>query len=464
YGPGATGGGAIRLLVAGMLTVNGALSANGGSAGDTRSGGGAGGSVWINAGTLGGTGTISANGGNGNSIYGGGGAGGRIAIRSGNGVLLGLITAWGGSGAQRGAVGTFFLSLSADPSVPGALAVSGNGQVGAITPLTTTAGVSTLIVDQGAVAIPEVPLLVTNLIVGNGGILTHRAAQAGVLVNALNNVSVYAGGKILADGLGYFSATNAGPGACAFLQLPNGLWSAGGAGHGAPGGTGYTGAAGGGTYGSIATPTNHGSLGGVGPEGPGGAGGGTIRLLVGNRLTVDGVIPAHGMNAVANNAGGGSGGSLWITAGTLTGGGTIAANGGRGEMSDGGSGAGGRIALEFATNSFTGTLTANGGSGRIGGSGTILLWRTGEPTGVLRVDGGPGLFPPATPIVPTEPLHLVLSNYAQATFPQPATLASLTVGPNSRVTVPSNGVPLDLVILGDATVAAGGQILLEGLG
>lgn len=463
YGPGAPGGGAIRLVVGGTLTVDGVLSANGGNAGDTRSGGGSGGSIWITTSTLGGTGLISANGGNGNSSFGGGAGGGRIAVEMGSGTYIGVFTTTAGNGAQRGGAGTVFLRLGG--AAAGVLAASNGGVAGVATPLSFAGGVNTLIVDAGAIVIPDEPLVLTNLIIGNDGTLTHRAAQAGVFVTALNDASVSAGGKILADGLGHFSPTNAGPGAGAFLQLPNGQWSAGGAGHGALGGAGYTGAAGGGAYGSITTPTNHGSLGGVGLEGPGGAGGGTIRLIAGNRLTVDGTISANGLNAVANNSGGGSGGCLWLTVGTLAGSGTITANGGRGEASDGGSGAGGRVAIEYATNIFTGTLAASGGPGRYGGLGTVFLRGAGDAAGALRLDGGGlGSFPPATPISGTEPLHLAVSNFALATFPGPATLASLTVGLNGRVTVPSNGVPLDLVVLGDATIAPGGQVRVDGLG
>ena len=60
---GGTGGGAIRLVVGGTLTVNGQIVADGsgdstapGGAGDHEIGGGAGGSIWLTVGSLAGTG------------------------------------------------------------------------------------------------------------------------------------------------------------------------------------------------------------------------------------------------------------------------------------------------------------------------------------------------------------------------------------------------------------------------
>ena len=70
------GGGAIRLRVAGTLTVDGRLSANGEAAMVEGAGGGAGGSMWITARTLQGRGSLLANGGAGDPNEGGGGGGG----------------------------------------------------------------------------------------------------------------------------------------------------------------------------------------------------------------------------------------------------------------------------------------------------------------------------------------------------------------------------------------------------
>lgn len=78
------GGGAIKLVVAGTLTINGPLSANGGTSftGTSDVGSGSGGSIWLTAATLAGNSTASANGGMGGSSgqSSGSGGGGRIAL------------------------------------------------------------------------------------------------------------------------------------------------------------------------------------------------------------------------------------------------------------------------------------------------------------------------------------------------------------------------------------------------
>ena len=114
-GIGGTGGGAVRLMVANNLVVNGAISANGtdGTKAQFEAGGGAsGGSLWVTAGALSGSGEIRANGGQGQAVYGysGGGAGGRIAIDVplDNNTFTGLVKAYGGVGSQIGGAGTIY--------------------------------------------------------------------------------------------------------------------------------------------------------------------------------------------------------------------------------------------------------------------------------------------------------------------------------------------------------------------
>ena len=75
---GGAGGGAIRLIVSGTLTNNGAITANGGY-GNNCSGGGAGGSIYVTTGTLAGAGVFKANGGAAPNCSNGGG-GGRVAV------------------------------------------------------------------------------------------------------------------------------------------------------------------------------------------------------------------------------------------------------------------------------------------------------------------------------------------------------------------------------------------------
>ena len=112
------GGGAIRLHVTGALSVAGNISANGQDGIIDGSGGGSGGSIWINAQSFSGSGNVTANGGRGESDEGGGGGGGRIAIYAGTNSFAGNIVASGGEGAFAGLDGTVYILTN--------LLVSGN--------------------------------------------------------------------------------------------------------------------------------------------------------------------------------------------------------------------------------------------------------------------------------------------------------------------------------------------------
>jgi hypothetical protein len=99
-----SGGGAIRLVVSGTLTVDGRLSANGTAVNLSCGGGGSGGSLWITTGAIAGGGVIQANGANASA---GGGGGGRIAIYYGGAFPAGLtVQANGGTGYLDGDPGT----------------------------------------------------------------------------------------------------------------------------------------------------------------------------------------------------------------------------------------------------------------------------------------------------------------------------------------------------------------------
>ena len=103
YGGWSAGGGAIRLIVAGTLTNNGTITANGQSAGGNN-GGAAGGSLYVTTGTLAGSGTFTANGNQGSNAAGGGG---RVAVyynADGGFVGAGTLTATGGVSAEAGTV------------------------------------------------------------------------------------------------------------------------------------------------------------------------------------------------------------------------------------------------------------------------------------------------------------------------------------------------------------------------
>jgi hypothetical protein len=105
-GPGTDGGGVVRLIVGGTLTVDGRVSANALGTPPDNAGGGSGGSILLNARTLAGSGEIRADGGPGEWIDGGGGGGGRIAIYRTTRTFTGTISAAGGGGARPGERGT----------------------------------------------------------------------------------------------------------------------------------------------------------------------------------------------------------------------------------------------------------------------------------------------------------------------------------------------------------------------
>ncbi|MCB8985563.1 MAG: carboxypeptidase regulatory-like domain-containing protein [Ardenticatenaceae bacterium] len=99
-GNGGNGGGAVHLAVAGNLTIDGSILANGANAafvnGIIPGSGGAGGSIWLEAATLSGGGQILADGGSGTGVRKVGGGGGRIAIYAASNSFSGTISAQGG--------------------------------------------------------------------------------------------------------------------------------------------------------------------------------------------------------------------------------------------------------------------------------------------------------------------------------------------------------------------------------
>jgi len=96
------------------MTIDGTISANGGTGSPAGSSGGAGGSILIQTYYLDGLGSITANGGSATlgDIYGGGGSGGRIAIHYNftGGVILDHVLAVGGLASEynSGGPGTVF--------------------------------------------------------------------------------------------------------------------------------------------------------------------------------------------------------------------------------------------------------------------------------------------------------------------------------------------------------------------
>lgn len=114
------GGGVVRLAITNVLTIYGSILSNGqiGSNCSSEPGGGAGGSIWIEATTINGNGLIQANGNDGGiwEDLGPGGSGGRIAIYAATGNYLSgsSLQAFGGNQTQigdfYGSAGTIYTS------------------------------------------------------------------------------------------------------------------------------------------------------------------------------------------------------------------------------------------------------------------------------------------------------------------------------------------------------------------
>ncbi|MGP8052655.1 MAG: beta strand repeat-containing protein [Limisphaerales bacterium] len=456
YSIGGAGGGAIRLNVSGILQADGRISANGGNGSGSGGGGGSGGSIWLTVGTLSGAGSITANGGSGADSIGGGGGGGRIAIYYNNNSFTGPVSAYGGGGAGWGGAGTVY--LLANSQGYGQLTLDNGGNTGTNT--TFSASSIDLSVTGGAVGQgPSGGWIVRNLQIRTNSVLTTVFSSSLQTVNVTGNATVDAGGAISVDGTGNGAASGPGAGATAFGSI------VGGGGHGGFGAANPSGY--GGAYDSIQSPAIAGSGGGNSNSG-GGAGGGALRLAVTGTLAVNGRVSANGNNGIVNS-GGGSGGSLWITAGTLAGSGAISANGGSGNGLGGGGG-GGRISLGYSTSVFTGPVSAGGGGGYLGGgAGTIYTKASSQSVGQLLVNNG-GLSGTNTPLssvygAPASPFNLTVGGGA-IVCPQPSfpVLSNLTITAGSLLTSLAGQSNLDLVVLANVDVAAGGAIAVDANG
>ena len=115
WSSGGAGGGAMRLVVSGTLTLDGQITANGMQGSGWRAGGGSGGSIRASVGVLNGSGQFRADGGDSKSSYDGGGGGGRICVYVGTNEFGGNISVLGGTGYYSGASGT--TCLTEDPTL-----------------------------------------------------------------------------------------------------------------------------------------------------------------------------------------------------------------------------------------------------------------------------------------------------------------------------------------------------------
>ena len=435
---GGTGGGSIKLTVAGTTTIGGSIAANGGnflsSLGDS---GGSGGSIYLTTGILSGAGSVTANGGNANS-NGGSGGGGRVAVHYSTNSFTGTIASYGGeTGYGYGAAGTIYLKDSAETN--GNLIIDnndklntwdfrtgkteinssitfktitlrnyGNLEVGqsaniAYTTLdwsdagilTDTGGTFALLSGGGSLTVPSTAILFANTprtwsSLTVDGTISHsnnfNLDSYKLNITVTGNTTISASGKIDVTGRGYQFGYGTGTYTASYgYDRPGGSYG----GEGGAGKVMYD--AHGSTYGSITEPVDLGSAGGRYNTSivnyPPGTGGGAIRLNISGTLTNNGQIIANGGNYTVTTSGtGGSGGSVYITTGTLNGNGTIVSNGGNGD-STGGGGGGGRIAVYYSTSNYSGTYTAYGGSGwAAGGAGTIYLKPSGDANGSIIID------------------------------------------------------------------------------
>lgn len=172
------------------------------------------------------------------------------------------------------------------------------------------------------------------LSVGTNGAGGRTNLLVGIFVR--EGVQVDSGGGVNADGGGSIPvAGNAnGPGA--------GRNSGSGGGYGGQGG----GTAGGYTYGLAAAPFEVGSPGGVFTLYNSGKGGGSVHIVCGGDIVVNGTLTADGYHGAYYGGNGASGGSVFLCGWRVLGSGLLQAKGGaKGSQSVAGDGGGGRIAV-----------------------------------------------------------------------------------------------------------------------
>ena len=439
-----SGGGAMRFTVAGTLTVNGRLSANG-EPSLYWDAGGAGGSIFITATTITGTGKIQANGGDG-VVDAGGGGGGRIALYyTSIAGFSGAISAAGGKGVSSssnvgmvatvngyyaGGPGTIYYAPSS-----GAKTLRISNHDGASNVTCNMANCWGLIGGLGSAGAVNDPALWSHAGVDIEVRDTAKVNFQSVPANMyINNLTVRTGSQISSSTLGYLGSSaletagapaSSGAGGLNGFQattIGNGKSGSGGGHAGSGGGsTNASGNVAGGTGGYLVgtetsdTPTSFGAGGGgngdnVNSDNNPSAvsvfnnGGGSIYLNVQNTITVEasasinsdggaGLDHPNSGTSGRSAQGGGAGGSLWISTGTLAGAGTVSAKGGKGGnvpasnkgAGAGGGGGGGRLSVTATTTSgWSGTYDVTGGAG-----GTYS-YSAGTTGGAAGTTGGAG--------------------------------------------------------------------------
>lgn len=466
---GGAGGGALHLTVAGTLTLDGRLSADGLPALSSAGGGGAGGSLWINTGKLSGAGVVSANGGSGDLPYGGGGGGGQIGIYAATNEFTGSVVAHGGAGANHGGAGTLYIA-PAQGQTYGQFIVDNGGVSGTntLTGFTYFPSQTDWSITGGAILDAQMSSIsLHNLLIGPDALFGEMPGQQSgyVDVHVSGDATVLVGGGISFDGAGEI---NYGAGSGGSSRYSSYGYTGGGGGYGGCGGPSISGGAGGNSYASAQYPLLSGSPGGgyngISAYQSLAFGGGAVSLRVNGALRVDGRISANGNDAKVAGGGGGSGGGLRLQAGTIIGSGSISANGGAGDFDWGGGGGGGRIALFYGTNLFTGSISAFGGEGFVaGGAGTIYTKANTSNFALTLIDNG-GLQGTNTP-VGSETTNLVVTGGAVV---NPATaaliLSGLTVDSGGVLTHLNTQTNLDLMVMGNLLIGTNGAIIVDAKG
>lgn len=421
---GGAGGGAVRLDVAGVLLVDGTISANGASYNGWQDGAGAGGSIRLSCGTVSGAGSIGADGGSASTSYSGAGGGGRVSVETDNLVMPSTkIHCYGGTGYESAGAGTVWIDA---PSFAH----------------------PTLIIDNGGVAsggITEIRDNLTipgSLLVRNEGRIGPPRQHPNLHLTVANDIQVLATGRITANGRGYASGTGPGAGISAA--------QASGGSHGGAGGF-STLVFGADTYGDFHFADTMGSGGGADSDAgvPGGTGGGVLRITSMGPVTVDGLICANGNSYNGWQDGAGAGGSVNLDCPSLSGAGAITADGGSASTSYGGAGGGGRVVVSTGNLQMPDSkIHCYGGTGYgSGGAGTVWLSAPAFPFPTLVIDNGG-----------------VASNGITEMRDTVSIDGNLKVRNQGRIGPPRLHPNLHLVVAHDTDVEATGQITAEGRG
>lgn len=161
-GQSSNGGGAIQLNVSGTCTVNGVISASGGSAISAYTG--SGGSVFLTVGTLAGNGIIRANGGGGPTGV-SSGSGGRIAVILTNASSFSSVSMQaysGSSNALPGAAGTVYLQTQAQGPGRGTLLVDAGNRAALYANLSPAVAQVTTLVSSNVTGLVVGTVVITN--------------------------------------------------------------------------------------------------------------------------------------------------------------------------------------------------------------------------------------------------------------------------------------------------------------